>query len=221
MAKKVKEVNRYSWDSINGEKYWAIMDILAEEGDEITKQAELVACIEDMEVEEVLNMPLQESSKKVAALAFMNEFHLRDHYTPKSIKIEGKTYDVITDMSKLTTASFIDYQTYVKLPFREAYDKVLSCFIIPAGFTYNDGYDVMEVQKLIRTSLSWVEIQSLLNFMLVKYFKSFKRSHQYLAKEIKKEKDPMKREQLISKMQDLNLQLRLMGNQLQHMTGSV
>ena len=219
MAKK-KEVNKYDWYSISGEKYWQIIDILQSDEDDITKQAELIATIEDISVDEVLNMPIQESAQKVKSLAFLNEFPMKEYHSLKTQVMGGKTYDVITDMSKLTTAAFIDYQTYTKLSFRDAYDKILSCFIIPAGFTYNDGYDVAEVQKVIRENLSWPEVQGMLGFMLKRYAKSFMRSRQFLIKEIKKEKDQMKREELQSKVKDMDLQLSLLTHQLQRMIGS-
>ena len=219
MAKK-KEVNKYDWYSISGEKYWQIIDILQSDEDDITKQAELIATIEDISVDEVLNMPIQESAQKVKSLAFLNEFPMKGYRSLKTQVMGGKTYDVITDMSKLTTAAFIDYQTYTKLSFRDAYDKILSCFIIPAGFTYNDGYDVAEVQKVIRENLSWPEVQSMLHFFLKRYAKSFMRSRQFLIKEIKKEKDQMKREELQSKVKDMDLQLSLLTHQLQRMIGS-
>ena len=219
MAKK-KEVNKYDWYSISGEKYWQIIDILQSDEDDITKQAELVATIEGISVDEVLNMPIQESAQKVKSLAFLNEFPMKEYHSLKTQVMGGKTYDVITDMSKLTTAAFIDYQTYTKLSFRDAYDKILSCFIIPAGFTYNDGYDVAEVQKVIRKNLSWPEVQSMLHFFLKRYAKSFMRSRQFLIKEIKKEKDQMKREELQSKVKDMDLQLSLLTHQLQRMIGS-
>ena len=219
MAKK-KEVNKYDWYSISGEKYWQIIDILQSDEDDITKQAELIATIEDISVDEVLNMPIQESAQKVKSLVFLNEFPMKEYRSLKTQVMGGKTYDVITDMSKLTTAAFIDYQTYTKLSFRDAYDKILSCFIIPAGFTYNDGYDVAEVQKVIRENLSWPEVQSMLHFFLKRYAKSFMRSRQFLIKEIKKEKDQMKREEMQSKVKDMDLQLSLLTHQLQRMIGS-
>ena len=219
MSKK-KEVNKYSWDYITGEKYWSIIDILQSDEDDITKQAELVAIIEGISVDEVLNMPIQESAQKVKSLAFLNEFHMAEFKDIKSIPMCGKTYNVITDMSKLTTAAFIDYNTYTKLSFRDAYDKILSCFIIPAGFIYNDGYDVVEVQKVIRENLPWAEVQGLLGFLVRGYVKQFKRSRQFLIKAIKKEKDQMKREELQSKVKDMDLQLSLLTHQLQHMIGS-
>lgn len=219
MAKK-KEVNKYDWYSISGEKYWQIIDILQSDEDDITKQAELIATIEGISVDEVLNMPIQESAQKVKSLAFLNEFPMKEYHSLKTQVMGGKTYDVITDMSKLTTAAFIDYQTYTKLSFRDAYDKILSCFIIPAGFTYNDGYDVAEVQRIIRENLSWPEVQEMLHFFLKKYAKSFMRSRQFLIKAIKKEKDQMKREELQSKVKDMDLQLSLLTHQLQRMIGS-
>ena len=107
MAKK-KEVNKYDWYSISGEKYWQIIDILQSDEDDITKQAELIATIEDISVDEVLNMPIQESAQKVKSLAFLNEFPMKEYRSLKTQVMGGKTYDVITDMSKLTTAAFID-----------------------------------------------------------------------------------------------------------------
>ena len=219
MAKK-KEVNKYDWYSISGEKYWQIIDILQADEDDITKQAELIATPDGISADEVLNMPIQDSAQKVQSLAFLNEFPLEEYRSLTTQVMGGKTYDVITDMSKLTTAAFIDYQTYTKLSFRDAYDKILSCFIIPAGFTYNDGYDVAEVQKVIRENLSWPEVQSMLHFFLKRYAKSFMRSRQFLIKAIRKEKDQMKREELQSKVKDMDLQLSLLTHQLQRMIGS-
>ena len=78
MSKK-KEVNKYSWDYITGEKYWDIIDVLQSDEDDITKQAELVAIIEGISVDEVLNMPIQESAQKVKSLAFLNEFPMKEY----------------------------------------------------------------------------------------------------------------------------------------------
>ena len=60
----------------------------------------------------------------------------------------------------------------------------------------------------------------MLGFMLKRYAKSFMRSRQFLIKAIKKEKDQMKREELQSKMKDMDLQLNLLTHQLQRMIGS-
>ena len=41
--KKIKEINKYSWNHITGEQYWEIVDILNNpEASDLQKQAELI-----------------------------------------------------------------------------------------------------------------------------------------------------------------------------------
>ena len=120
---------------------------------------------------------------------------------PKSRSGEGKI--LWKQLKKILDSKKVDYQTFITKPFRESYDKILSIFIIPAGHNYNEGYDILDVQKMIRENMSWVNIQSLLNFIVVKYVKSYMRIQAYLTKQIRKEKNQIKRDTLMKKLETM------------------
>ena len=198
----MKEIDKYNWNSISGDKYWSIVDILNNpDASDIQKQAELIALIEDVDIDTILNMNMNDVAAKINKLVFLNKFELDKHYNPRKIKVGDMEYNVYPDLTNLNVAQFMDYQTFITRPFRESYDKILSIFIIPTGHNYNEGYDILDVQKMIRENMSWVNIQSLLNFILVKYVKSYVRIQAYLTKQIRKEKNPQKKDTLMKKLE--------------------
>ena len=200
----MKEIDKYNWNSISGDKYWEIVDILNNpDASDMQKQAELIALIEDVDIDTILNMNMNDVAAKINKLEFLNKFELDKHYNPRKIKIGDIEYNVYPDLTNLNVAQFMDYQTFITKPFRESYDKILSIFIIPVGHNYNEGYDILDVQKMIRENMSWVNIQSLLNFILVKYVKSYMRIQAYLTKRIRKEKNPVKKDTLMKKLETM------------------
>ena len=205
-----KEINKYSWNHITGEQYWEIFDILNSEASDLQKQAELIALIEDKSVDEILSLDMSSAAELINKLEFLNKFELSKRYHPSSIIIDNKKYNVYTNLANLNVAQFIDYQSFVAQPFRESYDKILSIFLIPDGHEYNSGYDILEVQKVIRTKLSWLEIQNLLNFILVRYVDSYNHSLAYLTKKVRKEKNPQKKMEMERNLNQLMKSLKIL-----------
>ena len=201
--KEKKEINKYSWNHITGEQYWEIFDILNSEASDLQKQAELIALIEGKSVDEILSLDMSSAAELINKLVFLNKFELSKRYHPSSIIIDNKKYNVYPNLANLNVAQFIDYQSFIAQPFRESYDKILSILLIPGGHNYNEGYDILDVQKMIRENMSWVNIQSLLNFILVKYVKSYMRIQAYLTKRIRKEKNPVKKDTLMKKLETM------------------
>ena len=208
--KEKKEINKYSWNHITGEQYWEIFDILNSEASDLQKQAELIALIEDKSVDEILSLDMSSAAELINKLEFLNKFELSKRYHPSSIIIDNKKYNVYTNLANLNVAQFIDYQSFIAQPFRESYDKILSIFLIPDGHEYNSGYDILEVQKVIRTKLSWLEIQNLLNFILVRYVDSYNHSLAYLTKKVRKEKNPQKKMEMERNLNQLMKSLKIL-----------
>ena len=209
--KKEKINNPYGWDHINSEKYWEICDILNDPDDnDMDKSAKLCCVIEGMDIEDFYNLPINDATEKINKLSFLNSFSLIKHYTPKNLVIDGQKYNVMSDMSKLNVSQFIDYENFIQQPFRENYDKILSIFIIPDGRKYNDGsYVIEDIQKMIRERITFREVQSLANFILVKFLEYFLNSLRYLTNQIRKMKGEEKvrmekqMEELRKKMEEL------------------
>ena len=146
---KNKEKNPFDWENITIEKYYNIKDILDDEtDDDITKNVKLVAVITDKDEDEVWNMDMAEAGEYISRLQFLNKFEL-----PKNpnMKIKLPSYDlvVIKDLSKINVAQYVDFQNFVKMPLKESMEKILSIFLIPEGCKYNDGYDIIDLQKEI------------------------------------------------------------------------
>ena len=208
--KEIKEINKYSWNHITGEQYWEIFDILNSGASDLQKQAELIALIEGKSVDEILSLDMSSAAELINKLEFLNKFELSKRYHPSSIIIDNKKYNVYTNLANLNVAQFIDYQSFIAQPFRDSYDKILSIFLIPDGHEYNSGYDILEVQEAIRTKLSWLEIQNLLNFILVRYVDSYNHSLAYLTKKVRKEKNPQKKMEMERNLNQLMESLKIL-----------
>lgn len=186
----------YNWDNISGDRYFAIMDVINDESlADIDKEVAIAAIVEDVDPDVIYSLPMAEAKKRLSMLAFLSEFDMKTYKsTLKSIRVNGKTYRILADVSEMTMAQYIDYETFSKMPFRDGYDKMLSVFIIPDGAAgYNDGYDVAEVQRMIREDISFREVQGLLNFFVKGYMRSVKRSLAYIRRQIRLTRDRQKK----------------------------
>lgn len=97
---------------------------------------------------------------------------LKETYT-----INGKKYHLVTQIKDIKAAQFIDYQIYLQ-KFR--LHEVLSIFLLPIDTKitkilkrkvdrvkkYNDGYDILEIQKDIHEHLSIKDAFTITNFFL-------------------------------------------------------
>lgn len=118
----------------------------------------------------------------------------------KQYVINGTTYDSNLDLTVMTVAQFVDYQSYIKEEHIEL-NKVLSVFFTPEGYSYNDGYDMKKVQNdllsldivTITTASFFFEIQSAIFASL------FQRS---LKRTVKKTvKDKQRRKELLDQLE--------------------
>jgi hypothetical protein len=66
------------------------------------------------------------------------------------ITLGGMTLLPMHDHTKITTAQYVDFQTLAK-DFPATIPELLSCFLIPEGKEYNEGYDIQEVHAAVRT----------------------------------------------------------------------
>lgn len=183
MNKNTKESidYKYSWKSLSGAQYWMIYDVLYDDStSDLQKQAEICSIIEGCNVDDFMELSLVDAGVRIQKLSFLNDFKLIRHYRPDAVKIDGTKYKVI-QAADMNVAQFIDYQNFITLNLRDGYDKLLSVFLVPEGKEYNDGYDIQDVQFHIRYDMSWLEVQSLLGFIIAKYLEYLNNTLRYLA----------------------------------------
>lgn len=182
---KKKKIDKYSWDNISAEKYFDINEVLYDDGlNDLEKTTGLISIVEDMDVDDVLALSLEEYGMRSQKLRFLNDFKPKEYNKLKNIDLQGLKCYIIDDTTKLTYGQFVDYQSFVELPFSDNYNKILSIFIVPEGHKYNDGYDIADVQHRI-SQLPFAVVEGLLGFFLMRYRRLLGHFLTYLKKEMK------------------------------------
>lgn len=204
--------NEFSWDRISIQKYYDILGILEDkETDDITKNVQLVSLILDKDEDEVWNMSLPDAGVLIGKLRFLNDFKLPEKPNMK-ISLPGYDLEVMKDVTKITVGQYMDFQSFTKQPLRDSFEKILSIFLIPKGKKYNDGYDIIDLQRVIREHLPFVIGQGLLSFFLSKQLEYLKSSLTYLEQTMRKTKDQTELKEIQGKIDQLKEQLeRLMS----------
>ena len=212
-----KETDTFNWDSITIEKYYDLQDILNDEvDDDITKNVKMVALITDKDENEIWNMDLTEAGEYISKLTFLNKFDIPDH---PNMKIKLPNYDlaVMKDVTKINVAQYVDFQNFIKMPLRESMEKILSIFLIQEDCKYNEGYDIIDLQKVIRENMSFRVAEGLLSFFLNRYGRSLVHSLTYCKHQMKKMKDKEMMEKLEKTQKEITQRL----DSLIHLTGSI
>lgn len=152
-----------SWNDVDLGLFQRMGEI-AQREDEMDKMVGLVALFNGLKEEEVLDLPLDKFKAYIDEMGWMNTppepTMPREDYV-----INGKEYTLTMNFHKLTTAQYLDFQSYAK---SEDYSQMLSVFLIPKGKKYNDGYDMFEAQQDMRT-MPVQEVLGLMGFFIILY----------------------------------------------------
>lgn len=140
--------------------------------DDLDVQVAVLAVLADKSEREILNLPVTEYAALTARAAFLLEEPKPSNITHrfKALKLEGWTLIPTTDLRKLTTAQYIDFQTLLQAD--ATIEVLLSCFLVPEGKTYCDGYDVAELQRALASTLTVPDALALKAFFLRKFRRS-------------------------------------------------
>ena len=186
------------------EKHKQIQRLLKENNVEDMQavQAELLAIYADTDVDTIMSYPLTKYHK------LLEKFYA-DYFTDFSkaepaIKDKYTAGDMVLvpmlDFTQITVAQMMDFSVLSVDPV-ENIEKLLAIFLIPKGKKYNDGYDLMEVQKAI-LKMSFNELSPLLAFFL-KWFQGCRNHIQISCLE-----EVRKQTKLIQKIQKKQIRKR-------------
>lgn len=137
--------------------------------DDISRQVAVIAILADKSEREVLNLPLPQYAALVPKADFLFTEPQPSRIASRgmrTLKLEDTTLIPTTDLRKLTTAQYVDFQTM--LTNEASVQALLSCFLVPEGKEYCDGYDVADIHALLARSLSVADALALKAFFLRK-----------------------------------------------------
>ena len=189
-----------TWKDITLRQFNKIQDLL-QEIDEYTT-LNIIDVLYDVDS---ANLPAMEVMNKYAhSLDFLmttiptNE-KLKDTYI-----INQREYNSNINLTQMTTAQFVDYQNYSKDNPVDI-SKCLSVFIIPKGHTYNDGYDLKQVQEDIK-DLDMVTINTLSFFFKKLYILLLETTLLCLTQDMEKMNIPTeKKEEILNQLKQIDL----------------
>lgn len=173
-----------SYDKLTLGKFLELrqMDITGME--EIDIQVNIIAILNDMDEEDVINLPLPEYQKLAKQSVFLTSQPTPQNKLPKILKLNGKEYNVVTDVKNMTAGQYIDYQTYISYKEEKYLPHILSCIIIPKGEKYGQT-DIMTTIKTIEEYLPISVAVSLSAFFLNRWQSLTKATLTYLILRMK------------------------------------
>lgn len=154
---------------------------------EVDRKVGIVAILTGLTEDEVLHLPLETFTLYSAKACFLEE-ECPENLIPSVSKvyhIGDFTLVPTMDIRKVTTAQYVDFQTFSQDRDHRLVE-ILSCFLIPKGMEYNEGYDVLEVHRAIREEMSYAEVLALTAFFFRRWRESIQATLISSMREVRK-----------------------------------
>lgn len=193
-------------------QYMEIQEISRNESlEDIDKQVQILSILTGVAEDELLHLPIQEYKELVVKSGFLNPDNINYHPIAKKY-ILGK-FELIPcrDFRKIETCQYIDFQTYAP-DLDKCLVEFLSVILVPKGHRYNEGYDILEVQKAIREEMSVSDGVSVAAFFLTWCRKSIKALLSYSKQEAMGIKDKTRREEILKRIEEQERLLQTSGD---------
>lgn len=212
------ELKKTRWDDITINDYREIVDITKQELDsDLEKSISILSVLCECSEDDLYSMNVNKLNKLLAEIEWIKQpYTFNKNWNHKHIVIDGVKYDVVVDINKFSVAQYADLQIYWdKRDDINYMGKLLTLFIIPAGKTYNNDYDIVKLADVIEDNVSINDFNSICFFFLKSCLISIKASLLYsnwkIMKMIRKEKNQVKKEQLKKIQKKLLMQIRTIG----------
>lgn len=152
-----------NYNSLTVGKYEALLRARADhEGDTNELNLRVLSILSDMTVDQLLDLKVPEFRAMMDRAGFLCTAP-RPSEVARQYRFGDLTLVPVTDVRKMTAAQYIDFQNFSNAgEGRQA--ELLSCFLVPKGMKYNDGYDIFEVQQAIRDFMPVTAALGLLAF---------------------------------------------------------
>lgn len=195
-----------SWDNLPIGKLNDVNNII--NNNELTEDDKIIklgALISNMDYEDFINLKIEDAQKIISQIKFLYEAP-KNKKLVKNLKLDGINCKVIQDVSEITTAQFIDYNTLISNG-NVSIPEILSVFIIPQGHKYSDNYNKEEIVELISKYVSVEEGISIANFFIKKYKRLLMRTLLYskvnLKMQLMKKLPQQTKEEIKSQIQQI------------------
>lgn len=179
------ELKYKTWKDISIGLYKKLLNITDSNMDIVDTEIAIIALLCDCDEEDILNLTIPEYQKLRASAQWIATRPKGKAFCPKSIKLDNQ-YDIVSDMSKLTTAQYIDFQSYIKMNDLNKYiSHILAIFFIPKGKKYGD-VPPEEIIADIDKNLNIQMAEDMCFFFMTEFMTLTKITLHYLESKMKK-----------------------------------
>ena len=133
-----------SYKEMTLQMYEHLSKIAESDTDDIEKQIQMVSVLTGKSVKEVEDLPISVYHDLAKKTVFLMREPAVEQIKSNTVKINERVYVITNDVTKITTAQYIDFQEYMKQGKNLA--NVLSTLLVPKGEKYGDE-DFLEVKK--------------------------------------------------------------------------
>ena len=185
-------------------KYLDIVNLCETEMDDVDRKVKIVGILTGLTDDEVLALPITEFTECCAKAKFLDK-QCPENLIPavsRSYPIGGFVLIPVTDIRKITTAQYIDFKTFEKDK-EHKFVEMLSCFLVPRGKEYNEGYDILDVHNAIREEMSVAEVLALLAFFFKEWVGLIRSTLSSSIKDAMRIEDKETRERMLKRIRDL------------------
>ena len=176
-----------SWNDITVKDFQYIYDLEREDPED--KLLKLIALVNGVDYEDILDMPISKLEEHFADIDFLSR-EPQGTLIRGTYELNGRIYKVHT--KELTTAQYIDFKQLAD-KYYEHLSQFLTIFIIPAKHKYGDGYD-LDIARQDIESMSIVDARAVAAFFLTRFALSMRLFLRFsiaeLRKRIRKSNDP-------------------------------
>ena len=169
--------------------------------DELHKQVGIISLLSGMAEEDIYDLPIGDYKTLASKTRYLSHPYDGEVLTAKVYSLDGWVLQPVQDFRKITTAQYIDFQTFVKGGDQNIVE-IISTMLVPKGKKYNQDYDVVELQKSLREHLSVADALSLFAFFFVQYNQLIKDSLTSCREEAMKIPDKEMRRKTLRKIQE-------------------
>ena len=194
-------------------KYNEIVKLCETEMDEVDRKVKIVGILTGLTDDEVLALPLTDFTECCAKAKFI-DLPCPETLIPsvsKSYPVGGFNLVPVTDMRKVTTAQYIDFLAFSKDKEHNIVE-MLSCFLVPKGMDYNEGYDILDVHNAIKEEMSVAEVLALLAFFFGSWTRSLHSTLSYSERMARRVKDKGKRQMMMERIAELRSTISGVGS---------
>lgn len=178
-----------SWESINFDEFEQLIQISSAEIPEHYKTTHLISILTGVDIDDIESLSVTVFQQLAGKLNFLNttppERKHQDEY-----EINGRKYILQAQVDQICTAQFLDYTTYSKEE-QVSMKKLTSCFLIPEGHKYGDGYNINQVLFDIGC-MNFMDVKALAFFFKLQYAAYILISTDSINRMMKKMKVPKK-----------------------------